>query len=257
LRAAHAPAHARRTAEKHAHFLLPHLKPGMRLLDAGCGPGSITLGLAETVAPAEVVGIDASDAAIDAARAMAAERNVVNVRFEVADVHALPYGDATFDAAFVHALLQHLPDPLAALVEIRRVMKPGAVIGIADADHDGYIIAPPDPMLVRWHELSTRMKQSPLVGKHLRALLHEAGFVNTFGGATAGADGTAQGTLLNGEGQARYLEAPQFIDYVVARGWATEQDLASMAAAWRAWGKHPGAFSAAFWCYAVGWVAES
>ena len=68
------PAHARRTAQVNAAFLLPHLKPGMRLLDCGCGPGSITVGLAQAVAPAETVGIDASPDAIEAARAHAADR---------------------------------------------------------------------------------------------------------------------------------------------------------------------------------------
>ncbi|MGH2627567.1 MAG: methyltransferase domain-containing protein, partial [Anaerolineales bacterium] len=57
---AHSPAHARRTAAFNAAFFLPELRPGMRLLDAGCGAGSITLGLAQAVAPAETVGIDAN-----------------------------------------------------------------------------------------------------------------------------------------------------------------------------------------------------
>src|SRR5437660_8574741 len=144
LRGAHSPAHARRTAAHNAAFLLPHLKPGMKLLDTGCGPGSITIGLAEAVAPAETVGIDASADAIEEARALAASRGCTNLRFEVADVYALPFEDATFDAAFSHAVMQHLRDPLTALREIRRVLKPGGVVGIADADHDGTILAPPD-----------------------------------------------------------------------------------------------------------------
>lgn len=256
LRATHSPAHARRTAERHAAFLLPHLRPGMRLLDAGCGPGSITVGLAGAIAPAEAVGIDANAAAIEGARALATERGVGNVRFEVADVHALPYDHASFDAAFVHALLQHLPDPLAALTEIRRVLKPGAVIGLADADHDGAILAPPDPLLDRAAAIATRMKQSPLVGKHLRTLLHEAGFARTSAGASVGFEGTDDATRLNGEWQARYFEAPAFGTYIVQRGWATEPEVSAMAAAWRAWGNHPGAFAARFWCYAVGWMPE-
>ena len=49
---------AKRTASQDAAFLLPHLRAGIHVLDAGCGPGSITLGLAAAVAPGEVVGID-------------------------------------------------------------------------------------------------------------------------------------------------------------------------------------------------------
>ena len=84
-----------RTAEEAAAFLLSHLKPGMRVLDIGCGPGSITLGLARYVAPAETVGVDQSEVALDAARALAADQNVGNVRFEQANVYELPFDDAS------------------------------------------------------------------------------------------------------------------------------------------------------------------
>ena len=49
--------HAERTADSHAAFLLPHLRPGMALLDLGCGPGSITVGLAAAVAPGPTTGM--------------------------------------------------------------------------------------------------------------------------------------------------------------------------------------------------------
>src|SRR5215207_2615574 len=70
-----------RTATREAAFFLPHLRPGMRLLDAGSGPGSITLGLAEVVAPGHVVGVDLQPAQVERARAIAAERGVANARF--------------------------------------------------------------------------------------------------------------------------------------------------------------------------------
>ena len=71
---------AGRSAAQFAAHLLPHLRPGLRVLDAGCGPGSITLGLAEAVAPGEVVGVDEDETAIDAARAAAAVAGVVSRR---------------------------------------------------------------------------------------------------------------------------------------------------------------------------------
>src|SRR5687768_14970495 len=63
-----------RSAQEAAGFLLPHLSSGMRLIDCGCGPGSITLGLAEAIAPGEVVGVDVSEGALEAARTLAQER---------------------------------------------------------------------------------------------------------------------------------------------------------------------------------------
>src|SRR5437764_13132870 len=100
----HAPAtvrqHSQRTAEEAAAFLLPELRPGMRLLDVGCGPGSIPRGLAERVAPGEVIGIDLSRETLAAARDEAGARGVTNLRYEAASGYQLPDDDASFDAAY-------------------------------------------------------------------------------------------------------------------------------------------------------------
>jgi ubiquinone/menaquinone biosynthesis C-methylase UbiE len=74
---------AARTAEREGAFFLPFLQAGMRVLDVGCGPGTITLGLARAVAPGEVVGLDNEPTAVEAARALAMDRQVRNVRFMV------------------------------------------------------------------------------------------------------------------------------------------------------------------------------
>ena len=108
-------AHARRRAEVEAWFLLPRLRPGMRLLDAGCGPGTVTAGLARAVAPGEVVGIDVAPGVLDHARAHAAGEGVGNVTFGEGDVYALDHPDASFDAVYANQLLQHLTDPVRAL----------------------------------------------------------------------------------------------------------------------------------------------
>src|SRR5262249_59558097 len=70
--------HRKRTAAEAAGFLLPHLRAGMRLLDVGCGPGSITLGLAEAVAPGEVVAGDPSPHLLEGARPLAAGEGGAN-----------------------------------------------------------------------------------------------------------------------------------------------------------------------------------
>src|SRR6188508_2437918 len=75
---AHTGAHSRRTAERNAAFFIPHLKPGMSLLDGGCGPGSITLGLAAIVAPGRVTGVDLNSESLKIARQAAAERGTEN-----------------------------------------------------------------------------------------------------------------------------------------------------------------------------------
>jgi len=128
-----------RTAETHAAFFLPRLMPGWSLLDAGCGPGSITLGLARTVAPGLVTGIDVEDSQFAKSRVQA-EREGLNVEFRKASVYQLPFQDHCFDAVFSHALLEHLSDPVAALAELRRVLKPEGLIGIRAGDLGGILI---------------------------------------------------------------------------------------------------------------------
>jgi ubiquinone/menaquinone biosynthesis C-methylase UbiE len=138
---------ATRTVTHDAAFLLPYLRPGMELLDAGCGPGSITIGLAAVVAPSGVVGIDRQPAQVEHARSLAAERGIPNARFEVADIQQLPFPDGSFDAVFANGVLMHLPEPVRALRELRRVLRSGGVIGVRDPDFATNILAPLTPLM--------------------------------------------------------------------------------------------------------------
>jgi ubiquinone/menaquinone biosynthesis C-methylase UbiE len=250
---AHLGAFTRRTAERNAAFLLPHLKPGMHLLDAGCGPGAITLGLAAAVAPGHVTGVDVHEPSLELARALALERGVQNVTFGQHHLRALPYDEGTFDAVFMHAVLQHVDEPEAILRELRRVMKPGAIIGVGDADFDGAIFYPDDPLLARSTEvlIAVRPEGNPRVGKKLRALLAEAGFERCIGMAASGVEGDSVTTAYNGAFWARRFQEEPLVAYAEAIGAATREEMSAIADAWQRWGQHPGAFAARFWCQAI------
>src|SRR5687768_1924100 len=84
---------SRSIAGPFASFFLPYLEPGLTLLDCGCGPGSITAGLAQVVAPGRVVGTDIDESAIGAARLNSLSSDLSNLHFEVADAYELPYED--------------------------------------------------------------------------------------------------------------------------------------------------------------------
>jgi ubiquinone/menaquinone biosynthesis C-methylase UbiE len=175
-------SHGSRTAEEAAAFLLTHLKPGMRVLDIGCGPGSITVGLARYVAPAETIGVDQSDEALDAARSLAVGRNVGNAHFEQADVYELPFEEASFDVIYGHQILQHLADPVAALTEARRVLRSGGYLAVRDADYGTMTHHPHDPALDRWlqmyHEVVRSNGGEPDAGRRLMEWVRAAGFVH-------------------------------------------------------------------------------
>lgn len=248
-----------------AGFLLPHLRPSMRLLDCGCGPGSITVGLADAVSPGEAVGIDHREGDLERGRALAQERNVVNVRFQAASIYELPFSDGFFDVAFANSVLQHLGDPLAALKEMRRVLKPGGVVGIADPAWHRVIRYPTNSVLDAWDSLLPRTMAhnggSPSYAPSQRALLREAGFARTEAQARAagmgGETGSAAGTLENLRQSARAacaLLRGMVEPVALGQGWASQEELDAMAEALMAWGEHPDAFRMLPICSAIGWA---
>ncbi|MEH3075858.1 MAG: class I SAM-dependent methyltransferase [Quadrisphaera sp.] len=127
-------SHRWRTAENSCGYLLPALRPGQDLLDLGCGPGTITADLAARVAPGRVVGLDAAAGVLEEAAALA-ERRGLAVEWVVGDALALPFEDASFDVVHAHQVLQHLPDPVGALREAARVLRPGGLLAVRDVDY--------------------------------------------------------------------------------------------------------------------------
>jgi SAM-dependent methyltransferase len=233
----------------------------MRVLDCGCGPGSVTVGLAEAVAPGEVVGIDIEPAQVDRAGAVAAERGVTNVRFETASVYELPYSDASFDAVFAQTLLEHLGEPMRALREMMRVLKPGGVVGIADDDGATALWEPRTPPLTEALGLLMRLIEhrggDPYVARNLRRLLLEAGFARPIATASiwgGGVWGTPDETRELAAWFADQFSAPAIVQVVTSQGWVDQRGLEAMVAEILAWGERPDAYFAVMGVAAIGWV---
>jgi ubiquinone/menaquinone biosynthesis C-methylase UbiE len=246
---------ARRSATNEGAFFLPHLRPGMRLLDLGSGPGSITIGLAEALAPGEVVGIDAQPTQVERARALSAERGVTNATFEVADAYNLPFPDNSFDAAFAHVVLMHLTDPIRALVEVHRVLRPGGVVGVRDPDMGSAIRYSMTPILEQYMALMPRVLQhnggDPYRARSHRGLLLEAGFARTEGGASV----RVQGSVEKCREIAGFFKA-QLVAMgktALAQGWIDTATLDAIPAELDAWAERPDAFNAATFCETIGW----
>lgn len=248
-------SYQRRSVTKEASFLISHLKPGMSLLDCGCGPGTITAGLANLIAPGQVTGIDKEAGQIDRAYAYARDQDVTNVRFQEADIYQLPFANESFDVVFMHALLQHLQNPLKALKEANRVLKPGGIIGVRDDDQGSLIMAPYDDKMERVIQLLKQvMKYSggdPYAGRRHRELLGMAGFTNIQATASCESDGILEETRKRGNLAAKLLE--HMSETIVQQGWCTKKELTELQAACREWGQNPDAFDGITWCEAVGW----
>ncbi|MCZ6678579.1 MAG: methyltransferase domain-containing protein [Candidatus Poribacteria bacterium] len=249
----------KRTAAKEAGFFLPYLRSGMRLLDCGCGPGSITVGLAETVAPGQVVGVDIEPSQTKLAQSHAAERRVDNARFVVGNAYRLPFAEGSFDAIFSHNVLSHLRNPLEVLRVMHRMLKSGGVIGISHPDFSGQLISPSDPLLDRSRKLYWRLVEhnggNPAIGKHQRALLHEAGFVRIEATAKYSTVGTQEAVRMQAETRSSSFAASNVAEQMIALGWTDGAELNQISAAWEAWGEQPGAFIANATVTAVGWKA--
>jgi ubiquinone/menaquinone biosynthesis C-methylase UbiE len=247
---------ATRSATKQAAFVLPHVRPGLTVLDCGCGPGSITVGLAEIVAPGRVTGIDTDAAQIERARAEVAARGASAIEFQTASVYALPFPEASFDVVFSHALLEHLAEPLLALKEMQRVVKPGGVIGVRTRDWEGLLLAPTNPLLQQsitlWERLSQHNGGNPRVGKHLRGLLHHAGFARAEVSASYDYHATPETT----DQWSTFWSAEvrgKMGGLWVTLGWTDQAEVEAMAAAWTTWAQQPDAFLARAFCEAVAW----
>jgi ubiquinone/menaquinone biosynthesis C-methylase UbiE len=176
----------RRTGPKASRYLtLLGAQPGERILDAGCGGGWLPRAVAPLVGPGgRVVGVDASAEAVELARRLAretarlaGEASPGTVSFEQADLHALPFPEAGFDAAACISVLAFSDDPVRALSELRRVLRPGGRLLAASSDEDTRIFNGRDRDLGRriMRAFADRVRD-PWIGRRLAHLLEAAGF---------------------------------------------------------------------------------
>jgi ubiquinone/menaquinone biosynthesis C-methylase UbiE len=250
-----------RRAASDARFFLPHLRPGMAVLDGGCGPGSITVDLAMHVARGEVVGLDIEESHVELARARAAEAGVPNARFACGSLYAVPFPDASFDAVFLHGVLEHVRDPVAALREVVRILKPGGVLGARHADIGGFVLEPANPPLDRFAALYERLLRHngahPHAGRQQLRWLREAGFARVEVSASYDCwTGTPDQARRTADFLARLVSDSSFAAQLVAAELADRATLAQMREAFLRWGTDPDAFAAEAWGEAVAWKPE-
>ncbi|MFJ5557248.1 methyltransferase domain-containing protein [Streptomyces sp. NPDC093250] len=233
-------SHTWRTAENSAAYLLGVLEPHMRILDIGCGPGTITADLAALVPDGHVTGLDREPGILDQARATAGERGLGNTDFTTGDVHALDFPDDSFCVVHAHQVLQHVGDPVRALREMRRVTRPGGYVAVRDADYAAMTWYPTSAGLDRWLDLYRRVARAnggePDAGRRLKSWALAAGFTDitatsgTWTFSTAGERVWWSGLWADRTVDSAYAER------AVGAGHATGEELREVAAAWRDWG---------------------
>jgi SAM-dependent methyltransferase len=242
-------SHRTRTAQNSAAYLLPHLRPGLDLLDIGSGPGTITVDLAERVAPGQVTAVEVSEAALAHTRAEAGRRGARNVSLAVGDVHDLPLPPDSFDVVHAHQVLQHVADPVAALREMMRVARPGGLVAVRDGDYSGFTWYPELPGLDRWRTLYQAAARAnggePDAGRRLLAWAHAAGAGRGNGTASVTASSSAwcyaepESRQAWGGTWADRMTGSAITGQLLSSGLATQRDIDEVAAAWRQWAADP------------------
>lgn len=174
--------HRWRTVANSAQFVRSKILESTTILDAGCGPGTISAEISKIASAGSVTAVDFSAGVIDQARAAFPLTNYPNLFFSTGDVYALEFPDNNFDLVYAHQLLQHLTRPVDALTEFLRVLKPGGYVAVRDADYSAFTWSPDFPALDNWRDIYIKVARqngaNPDGGALLSAWVEKAGFVD-------------------------------------------------------------------------------
>lgn len=159
-----------RTASDRAAFARSLFTPGARVLDLGCGQGSLLSALTPAV---RVVCVDVCPP--EPALPSTAD-------YVAGAVYALPFAASSIDVVFAHSLFEHLSDPHAALTEIRRILRPGGRLALAAPDWSRAKIRPRtanvDAALRGYYLVRRRAGGDPFAGRAIAAHVADAGFTD-------------------------------------------------------------------------------
>lgn len=233
-------SHAWRTAANSAAYLLDYLDEDMDILDVGCGIGTITADLATHVRQGHVLGVDIAEEPLERAADYAVARGVENVAFERGNVYHLNHNDASFDIVHSHQVLQHLRYPLAAIAEMKRVLRRGGLLALREADY-GAMAWYPEVGLSAWRELYQKVSEhhgvNPQAGRRLLEWVHAAGFkvVEPTTSTWTFADPIEREYWAN-LWIDRLLHT-NFRTIALEQGFATEEDIVDFIEAWRDWAR--------------------
>ena len=236
-------SHRWRTAANSAAHLLPLLRPGMALLDVGCGPGTLTTDLARHVAPGPVVGVDLSEGVVAEAERHARDAGASNATFLVADFRSAGLPPGSFDVVHAHQVLQHLRDPVGALRVMRRLAKPGGLVAARDSDYPAFAWTShrgTGASLDRWRDIYLAVTRingaSADAGRHLLAWAHEAGLADVAYSTSTWTFATAEDRAWWAHLWAERTTTSTFARQAVDYGVASPAELDAVARGWREWG---------------------
>lgn len=259
-----------RRLETNFPYLVPYLSTGLSVLDVGCGPGTVTLGVARKVTPGPVTGVDLEPALLATAESDAATAGVDNLRYVKADACRLPFAEGAFDLTYSRDFMHFAADPIRALREQRRVTKAGGTVMAFAVDWGSFLCYPELPavrkVLSTWRHGADGSLPPPFldqfVGRKLGSYFSRAGLRQTqvqgvfqpdycaaFGSSTFEAWFPRFKIHFSPEGPGKF-----FYGALGERGLLQASDLAAALSEIEAWHENRDAFSAVGYFLAVGVV---
>ena len=239
---------SRRSVATNAAHLLPHLRPGLRVLDFGCGPGTISMGLAKAVEPGELHGIDMEESQIKMARAAASADGQDNAIFHTGDVTDLPFENDSFDVAHCHTVLMHVPDTQAVLAEVKRVLKPGGLISSREMIGASTFFEPElgdiGEAIGTFFKLLKANGAHPQMGKELKRVFIEAGFSDIHASASFDYYGTPGDIAFFYNFVGNWFFSPDTVKAATKFKLATPAQFVDWRRTVARWKEVPGAFAA-------------
>lgn len=237
-------SHTWRNAENSCAYLLPYLNVTERVLDVGCGPGTITADLAAYLPQGRVLGLDASTDVVARARLSGEKVGRDNLAFAVGDAYSPSEADLQFlggapTVVHAHQLLQHLGDPVRALRAMASVVSPQGLVAVRDADYSAMSWYPQLPELDRWREVymgvARRNGGEPDAGRRLLRWVRLAGLKALDAGASTWCFNTPDLRAWWGNSWADRMTDSQVGRQAVEYGLCTRADLENIAEGWRSW----------------------
>lgn len=241
----HAPAvlqaHQQRTAQNSAAYLLPLLTSGMHVLDIGAGPGTITADFARITSRVTATEIGREELSLSQRyfedQGLTPEQGI-EASFSVENIHSLSFPDSSFDIVHAHQVIQHVENPVLALREMARVVKPGGYVAVRDADYEGFFWFPGSEHLAHWRELYLKAARAnggePSAGRRLPSYAAEAGL---HGAQFSTSTWTYTGSEVRwlADSWAMRLENSALGQQMIETGLCTHSELDATASGWRTW----------------------
>ena len=174
----------KRSIDNYFPVLKHYLYPGAKVLDVGCGPGTITVGAAAAVGDGTVVGVDLAEQSIQSSQKLAEQLQLSNATFQVMDAYNMEFADGTFDITYSNNVLVWTSDPIRFLQEQKRVTRPGGIVIAGISDWGGMLLYPPSPAMETVVKAFVHLNDpadpgvflNPNLGRSSLALFSNAGF---------------------------------------------------------------------------------